>query len=175
MVSKRIVVGGLVMIFVLMMFTESCMAQSNCMNVIISMSSCLNYVTGSSKTPSPSCCSSLANVVQTQPRCLCTVLNGGGTQLGVNINNTLALQLPGACNVKTPPASRCNETSPGPADGSADGTSDSPTTPAITGSKATPGTATPSSGNVMKKNMNLQVGFIVMLLVAHVSKLISSF
>ncbi|GJW06511.1 sister-chromatid cohesion protein 3 [Tanacetum coccineum] len=50
------------------------MAQSGCTNVLIGMSSCLNYVTGSSKTPTSSCCSSLANVVQSQPQCLCSAL-----------------------------------------------------------------------------------------------------
>lgn len=110
MASKKIEVG-LMMIFVLVMLSSKpIMAQSNCMNVIISMASCLDYVTGSSKNPTPSCCSSFANVVRTQPRCLCTVLSGGGSQLGVNINNTIALQLPGACKVDTPPVSRCNGT-----------------------------------------------------------------
>lgn len=84
------------------------MAQQSCTNVLITMAPCLNYVSGSSSTPSSSCCSQLASVVQRQPRCLCVALNGGGASLGVSINRTLALQLPAACNVKTPPDSQCN-------------------------------------------------------------------
>ncbi|KAK6130218.1 hypothetical protein DH2020_036028 [Rehmannia glutinosa] len=42
------------------------MAQSGCTSVLISMASCLNYVTGSAATPSASCCSALANVVRTR-------------------------------------------------------------------------------------------------------------
>ncbi|CAL5395435.1 unnamed protein product [Camellia sinensis] len=83
-------------------------AQSGCTNVLIGMASCLSYVTGNSSSPTSSCCSKLANVVQSQPQCLCTALGGGGSVLGFNINQTLALSLPGACNVQTPPLSECN-------------------------------------------------------------------
>ncbi|KAL4200236.1 hypothetical protein AMTRI_Chr03g148730 [Amborella trichopoda] len=85
-------------------------AQTSCTTAIISLSPCLNYISGNSSTPAPTCCSQLANVVSTQPRCLCTILGGGGS-LGITINQTKALELPGACNVQTPPVSTCN--SPG--------------------------------------------------------------
>ncbi|KAG5246230.1 non-specific lipid-transfer protein [Salix suchowensis] len=78
------------------------MAQSSCTNVIISMSPCLNYITGNSSSPSSSCCTQLANVVKSQPQCLCEVVNGGASSLGVNVNQTQALALPSACNVQTP-------------------------------------------------------------------------
>ncbi|XP_039155393.1 non-specific lipid transfer protein GPI-anchored 19 isoform X3 [Eucalyptus grandis] len=83
-------------------------AQSGCTSVLIGLAPCLSFVTGSSSTPSSSCCSQLASVVQSQPRCLCMVLNGGASSLGVTLNQTLALALPGACNVQTPPISKCN-------------------------------------------------------------------
>ncbi|XP_023745721.1 non-specific lipid transfer protein GPI-anchored 5 [Lactuca sativa] len=91
------------------------MAQSTsgCTNVIISMSPCLNYITGNSSTPSSGCCTQLASVVKSQPQCLCEVLNGGGSSLGLNINQTQALELPKACDVQTPPTSQCNAASPG--------------------------------------------------------------
>ncbi|XP_024962890.1 non-specific lipid transfer protein GPI-anchored 2-like [Cynara cardunculus var. scolymus] len=95
--------------FLLTLFWNGSTAQSGCTNVLIRMAPCLNYVTGSSKTPSSSCCSSLANVVKSQPQCLCTALDGGTmAALGININKTTALALPGACKVKTPPVSRCD-------------------------------------------------------------------
>ena len=86
------------------------MAQSSsgCTNVIISMSPCLNYISGNSSTPSSGCCTQLASVVKSQPQCLCEVLNGGGSSLGLNINQSQALELPKACNVQTPPTSQCN-------------------------------------------------------------------
>ncbi|XVE73102.1 hypothetical protein DITRI_Ditri11bG0090700 [Diplodiscus trichospermus] len=83
-------------------------AQSGCSSVLLSLAPCLNYITGSSTTPSSSCCSQLSSVVQSRPQCLCSALNGGGSSLGITINQTQALSLPGACNVQTPPVSRCN-------------------------------------------------------------------
>ncbi|KAL8214241.1 hypothetical protein R6Q57_003690 [Mikania cordata] len=85
------------------------MAQSSgCTSVLISLSPCLNYISGNTSTPSSGCCTQLASVVQSQPQCLCQVLNGGGSSLGLNINQTQALELPNACNVQTPPTSQCN-------------------------------------------------------------------
>ncbi|KAI9194164.1 hypothetical protein LWI28_003658 [Acer negundo] len=108
MTSKEM---GLVMVLIVtvtVLSARTIVAQSDCTNVLIGLAPCLNYVSGSSSTPSASCCSQLASVVRSQPRCLCTVLSGGGASLGVTINQTLALALPGACNVQTPPVSRCN-------------------------------------------------------------------
>ena len=106
MASRRIILQGLVLVLVTMICVRT-MAQSDCTSVLITMAPFLNYVTGSSPTPSAQCCSQLANVVQSQPRCLCMALNGGGASLGVSINQTLALA-PALCNMKTPPVSKCN-------------------------------------------------------------------
>ena len=102
---------GLVLVLVTMLWAGAS-AQSSCTNVIISMSPCLNYITGNTSTPSSGCCSQLASVVRSQPQCLCQVLNGGSSSLGISINQTQALALPGACNVQTPPLSSCNGKSP---------------------------------------------------------------
>ncbi|XP_027366866.1 non-specific lipid-transfer protein-like protein At2g13820 [Abrus precatorius] len=80
---------------------------SGCTSALTGLSPCLNYITGSSTTPSASCCSQLSSVVQSSPQCLCSVLNGGGATFGITINQTLALSLPAACKVQTPPASQC--------------------------------------------------------------------
>ncbi|KAA8548658.1 hypothetical protein F0562_000342 [Nyssa sinensis] len=146
---------GLVLLLVTMLCTGA-MGQSGCSNVLIGMAPCLSYVTGSSTTPSSSCCSQLASVVQSQPQCLCTALNGGGSALGININQTRALALPGACNVQTPPVSQCDAAN-GPATspvaspkispvGSSNETPDSPTTSSESGSKAVPSNWTSSDG-----------------------------
>ncbi|KAG6783899.1 hypothetical protein POTOM_009581 [Populus tomentosa] len=84
------------------------MAQSSCTNTLMSLAPCLNYITGNSTSPSSSCCSQLGNVVQTSPQCLCLLLNNSGASLGINVNQTLALNLPGSCKVQTPPISQCN-------------------------------------------------------------------
>ncbi|KAJ6846952.1 non-specific lipid-transfer protein-like protein [Iris pallida] len=89
-------------------------AQSDCTTALISLSPCLNYISGNDTTPSGSCCSQLANVVKSEPQCLCKVLNGGASSLGITINQTQALALPGACKVQTQPSSRCNANGGGP-------------------------------------------------------------
>ncbi|KAK7843908.1 non-specific lipid-transfer protein-like protein [Quercus suber] len=66
-------------------------------------SSCTNET---HSPPSSSCCT--CSVVRSQPQCLCEVLNGGASSLGINVNQTQAMVLPGACNVQTPPISQCN-------------------------------------------------------------------
>lgn len=137
--------GKILILVLVTMLWAGAAAQSSCTSVIISMSPCLNYITGNSSTPSSGCCTQLASVVRSQPQCLCQVLNGGGSSLGININQTQALALPGACNVQTPPLSRCNAASP-PADSPA-GTPESPNTiPSGSGSKTVPdGTSAGSS------------------------------
>ncbi|KAH9764925.1 AAI domain-containing protein [Citrus sinensis] len=102
--------AGLILIVVTVFWAGATAQSSSCTNVLISMSPCLNYITGNSSNPSSQCCQQLASVVRSSPQCLCEVLNGSGSSLGININQTQALALPGACNVQTPPISRCNGT-----------------------------------------------------------------
>ncbi|KAK4425653.1 hypothetical protein Salat_1759300 [Sesamum alatum] len=131
---------GLALILATMLWAGATAQSSDCTNVLISMSPCLNYITGNSSAPSSACCTQLGTVVRSQPQCLCEVLNGGGSNLGLNINQTQALALPTACNVQTPPVSKCNAASPSGSPGS---TPTSPkTNPAGGGSKTVP-----SSGN----------------------------
>lgn len=107
MAAKRI--EAIVILIIAVTFWEGAAAQSSdCTNVIISMSPCLNYITGNSSSPSSSCCSQLSSVVKSQPECLCQVINGGSSSLGINVNMTQATALPSACNVQTPPVSQCN-------------------------------------------------------------------
>ncbi|XP_071905276.1 non-specific lipid transfer protein GPI-anchored 15-like isoform X1 [Coffea arabica] len=146
----------LAMVLVVMRLTGA-LAQSGCTSELTSLYPCLSYVTGTSSKPSSTCCSQLAGVVSSKPQCLCLLLNGGGSSVGININQTLALSLPGACQLQTPPSSKCNAagnvptsstatpaTSP-PADPSK-GSPDTPKipsvsdTPAGNGSKTAPAT-----------------------------------
>ncbi|XP_038714376.1 non-specific lipid transfer protein GPI-anchored 19-like [Tripterygium wilfordii] len=94
-------------------------AQSGCTSAITSLAPCLNYITANSSTPSSSCCTQLGNVIQSSPQCLCALLSGTGFNLGITINQTLALSLPGACNVQTPPMSQCNAVANGPSSSAA--------------------------------------------------------
>lgn len=125
-------------------------STSGCTSVLVGLAPCLNYITGNSTTPSSSCCSKLANVVEDQPQCLCAALNGGASALGLAINQTLAMSLPGACNVQTPPVSRCNGAA-APALAPTPDVSDASPLPNIPegngGSKTVPSTTTGENGS----------------------------
>ncbi|KAE8658349.1 parafibromin-like [Hibiscus syriacus] len=120
------------------MLSAGAKAQSGCTNVLISMSPCRNYITGNLSTPSRQCCSQLASVVRSSPQCLCEVLNGRGSSLGITINRTQALALPGSCNVQTPPISSCNAASPMPADAPVGSPESESIVPTEGGSKTVP-------------------------------------
>ncbi|KAJ9182135.1 hypothetical protein P3X46_006161 [Hevea brasiliensis] len=142
------------------------MAQSSCTNVLISMSPCLNYITGNSSTPSSQCCTQLSSVVRSSPQCLCEVLNGGGSSLGININQTQALALPGACNVQTPPTSRCNATSPA---ASPAGTPEVPSTPSGTGSKTVPSREVDGTSNGSSTKLSISLLAFLLFAASYVS------
>ncbi|XP_044487186.1 non-specific lipid transfer protein GPI-anchored 5-like [Mangifera indica] len=156
---------GLVLVLVTVLLSHEAAAQSSgCTSALISLSPCLNYITGNSSTPSSSCCTQLASVVQQQPQCLCSVLNGGASQLGISLNQTLALSLPGACKVQTPPVSGCNGAN-GPArapvsppSDSSDDTPDS----SGTGSKTTSDRYF-SNGNSIRMPLSLAVFIVFMV------------
>ncbi|KAK7280106.1 hypothetical protein RJT34_25168 [Clitoria ternatea] len=147
------IVMGLVLV-VLAMVCVGAGAQSSCTSVLVNLSPCLNYITGNSSTPSSGCCSQLSNVVRSQPQCLCQVINGGGSSLGININQTQALALPSACNVQTPPISQCNAVSP----------ADSPNSnPSGTGSTNIP---TTDNGSSSGNSIQLSIPLLLIVLAA---------
>ncbi|XP_058197813.1 non-specific lipid transfer protein GPI-anchored 5-like [Rhododendron vialii] len=191
MAVKRVEMA-LVLFSVLVLWNGTA-AQSGCTSALMSLSPCLNYVDGNSSTPSPSCCSQLSNIVQSQPRCLCSLLNGSGSSMGITVNQTLALALPGACDVQTPPVSECNGQHkaatasapansavpiPGPAsapvgspaESPADSSDDTPTTGSDsdipsegTGSKTVPMTGVSSDGITIKSTLHIAV-FLVFVI-----------
>ncbi|KAL3849883.1 hypothetical protein ACJIZ3_011765 [Penstemon smallii] len=86
---------------IVVMLWDGATAQLGCTRALAGLSPCVNYVTGNSSTPSQSC--STVSL---------TLLKGGSSNFGLAVNQTLALALPGACNVQTPPVSQCSVTTP---------------------------------------------------------------
>ncbi|XP_059274580.1 non-specific lipid transfer protein GPI-anchored 5-like [Lycium ferocissimum] len=178
MASKVMNIMALVLVLVALFLNEA-EAQSNCVTTLVGLAPCMNFVTGNSSNPSSTCCTALSGVVQSNPQCLCSLLNGGGSGLGVAINQTLALALPGACNVQTPPVSQCNAASgptgsvpasspsgsPAPT-GSSDETPEIPATPSgsgSTGSKTdTSRNGSSNAGSNMKISFSL-MGFLLFI------------
>ncbi|KAF3325188.1 non-specific lipid transfer protein GPI-anchored 2-like protein [Carex littledalei] len=143
---------------------------SGCMTTIVSLSSCLNYITGNTSTPSTSCCSTLSSVVKNEPQCLCTLLNGGASSLGVVINTTKAMELPPACKVQTPPVSLCKTlgapaAAPSTSTSSTNNTPSTSSTPSVpssttAGSKTTPSTTGESSYAMSNKSAVISIFFL---------------
>ncbi|BAT94086.1 hypothetical protein LR48_Vigan02g224100 [Vigna angularis] len=128
---------GMVLVIMSILCAGAAAQSSSCSSALVSLSPCLNYIAGNSSTPSSGCCSQLASIVSSQPQCLCEVLNGGASSLGITINQTQALAMPTACNVQTPPITQCKAASP----------AESPNSnPSGTGSTNVPTTDNGSSG-----------------------------
>ncbi|KAM7501361.1 hypothetical protein LguiB_000265 [Lonicera macranthoides] len=144
--ASKVIGMGLALILVATL-CGGAVAQSSCTNVLTGLSPCLNFVTGNSSSPSSSCCSGLGNVIQLQPQCLCTLLNGAGTTLGKTINQTLALSLPNICNLQTPPLSQCNAAN-GPTPSAATPASSPVSTPADSSNDTPQVPSTPSQSNL---------------------------
>ncbi|XP_043691445.1 non-specific lipid transfer protein GPI-anchored 5-like [Telopea speciosissima] len=186
---------GLVAIAVTMLYwVGAAVAQSSCTSMIVGMAPCLSYITGNSSNPTSSCCQQLSSVVQSQPQCLCQVVNGAAT-LGIPINQTLALSLPAACNVQTPSISACNavngpSTSPATespvgspyptASTTSNGNTDSTTTPAAdspsgTGSKTVPSTGIEISEGTRITKLPLHLVVLMLLFLASFASTLPSF
>ncbi|KAJ9561234.1 hypothetical protein OSB04_006394 [Centaurea solstitialis] len=104
---------------VVMMMMNVCLVESahhggapapaaDCSTVILNMADCLSYVTAGStvKKPEGTCCSGLKTVLKTDAECLCEAFKNSA-QLGVSLNVTKALDLPAACHINAPSATKC--------------------------------------------------------------------
>ncbi|XP_049347749.1 non-specific lipid transfer protein GPI-anchored 5-like isoform X1 [Solanum verrucosum] len=174
MTSKVMNIISLIIV-VFALFWNKGEAQSSCMTTLVGLAPCMNYVTGNSSTPSSTCCTALSSVVQSNPQCLCSLVNGGGSGLGITINQTLALALPAACNVQTPPLSQCNAAANGPSasvpasspsgspapTGSSDEIPEIPATPSGSGSTGSK-TDTSRNGSSNAGSSNIKISFSLM-------------
>ncbi|XP_042058325.1 non-specific lipid transfer protein GPI-anchored 14-like isoform X2 [Salvia splendens] len=73
--------------------------REECAESVVGLATCLPYVGGTAKSPTPDCCSGLKQVLNTNKKCVCVIVQDrNDPDLGLNINLTLALGLPRACN-----------------------------------------------------------------------------
>ncbi|GFP84055.1 hypothetical protein PHJA_000549100 [Phtheirospermum japonicum] len=159
---------GLALILAAMLWAGAAAQSDDCSSVLVSLSPCINYISGNSSDPSAACCTQLSSVVGTQPQCLCQVLNGGSSNIGLNINQTQALALPGACNVQTPPTSQCNAASPSGSPGST--TPNSPNTNLGGGSEFMP----PNGDGTSDAN-STKLGVSVLFFLVSVASYVTNF
>jgi len=96
-------------------------SPSSCSASLASLAPCINFLVGpstpsTSVSPTQSCCSAVTSVANNSAICLCPLFTSGGSSylLGFPVNNiplplnqTRALNLPGACRVSSPLLSQC--------------------------------------------------------------------
>ncbi|WOK92502.1 hypothetical protein Cni_G01193 [Canna indica] len=71
---------------------------TECGSQLIGMQTCLGFVQGAAKAPTPDCCSGLKGVLTKSPKCLCILIKDrDDPQLPIKINVTRALALPADC------------------------------------------------------------------------------
>lgn len=75
--------------------------QAECTKPLVGLATCLPYVQGSSRAPTPDCCAGLKQVLLNNKKCLCVLIRDrNDPQLGITLNASLALALPSQCNAK---------------------------------------------------------------------------
>lgn len=73
--------------------------KEECTQQLAGMATCLPYVSGDAKSPTPDCCNGLKEVLKSNKKCLCVIVKDrNDPDLGLQINVTLALGLPDSCH-----------------------------------------------------------------------------
>ncbi|KAL0359405.1 UNVERIFIED_CONTAM: protein YLS3 [Sesamum angustifolium] len=74
--------------------------RKRCQDQLVSLSSCIEFVSGDAKAPTKSCCSELSKDVIKSKLCLCILVKDRNEpQLGFKLNATLALTLIPLCHI----------------------------------------------------------------------------
>jgi len=74
--------------------------KDECAQQLVGLATCLPYVGGQAQAPATDCCSGLKQVLKNNKKCLCVIIRDRNDPDlgGLQINVTLALNLPTACN-----------------------------------------------------------------------------
>ncbi|KAI3892399.1 hypothetical protein MKX03_012617 [Papaver bracteatum] len=75
--------------------------REECATQLVAVATCLPYVGGTAKAPTPDCCTGVKQVLTSSKKCLCLLIKDrNDPSLGLKINATLALGLPAFCKTK---------------------------------------------------------------------------
>ncbi|CAL0329670.1 unnamed protein product [Lupinus luteus] len=76
--------------------------KAECSDQLIGLANCIPYAESQAKDPTIDCCTSLKMVIDKSKKCLCVLIKDlDDPNLGLNINASLALNLPTACHTPT--------------------------------------------------------------------------
>ncbi|CAA0820708.1 Bifunctional inhibitor/lipid-transfer protein/seed storage 2S albumin superfamily protein [Striga hermonthica] len=89
----------LIIFYPVLIHSDDAKDKQECAQPLAGLATCLPYVGGSARTPTPDCCTGLKQILKTNKKCLCVVVkDGNDPDLSLGINVTLALGLPQVCN-----------------------------------------------------------------------------
>lgn len=78
---------------------DSAKDKEECAQQLTGLATCLPYVGGKAKAPTPDCCTGLKQLLKNNKKCLCVIIKDrNDPDLGLQINVTLATSLPSVCN-----------------------------------------------------------------------------
>ncbi|CAK9172280.1 unnamed protein product [Ilex paraguariensis] len=90
-------VGALLAVTVVATMEED---EKDCADQLTNLASCIPFVSGDAKKPTPECCEDTKKVRAAKPKCLCVLIKEStDSSMGLPVNTTLALQMPAACNI----------------------------------------------------------------------------
>ncbi|KAF9686190.1 hypothetical protein SADUNF_Sadunf03G0132800 [Salix dunnii] len=127
---------------------------------------CLSYATGKANTPTKDCCSSVQDIKESDPKCLCFIMqkthNGSAQIKALGIQEAKLLQLPTACQLQNASLSFCPKLlgiSPGSPDAAIFTNASTTVTPATS---ASTGTSQPEkAGCGIQQRPHLAVLFMI--------------
>ncbi|KAI9116264.1 hypothetical protein K1719_012431 [Acacia pycnantha] len=89
---------------------DSSKEKEECTEQVAGLATCLPYVGGQAKSPTPDCCTGLKQLLNNNSKCLCVIIKDrNDPDIGsLRINITLAISLPNVCNAPSN-VSKCPE------------------------------------------------------------------
>ncbi|KAG6791328.1 hypothetical protein POTOM_000445 [Populus tomentosa] len=85
--------------------------SAECSSAFQKVMGCLSYATGKANTPTKDCCSAVQGVKDSEPKCLCYVMqqahNGSAQFKSLGVQEAKLLQLPTACQLQNASLSFC--------------------------------------------------------------------
>ncbi|KAG0470856.1 hypothetical protein HPP92_016976 [Vanilla planifolia] len=98
--AKQLVLPLVVAVLVAAISGDIAADHAECAQDLVGLSTCLEYVSGNARNPTPDCCAGLQKVRSRKPKCLCVLIKDHDSpDLGFRINVTLAVFLPAVCHV----------------------------------------------------------------------------
>lgn len=77
---------------------DSAQEKQKCVEQLAGLTTCLPYVGGDAKAPTPGCCSGVIQAIKNNKKCFCLIIKDrDDPDLGFKVNFTLAFGLPSLC------------------------------------------------------------------------------